>query len=806
MKNLNSPHISIGFVITLLVLILNAGVAYQSISSISENNRLEVHGDDVLIVLDDMLDTLKDLQLAQREYLLTKDDRYLESHRIDVTKLRERLKLLAQLKLDSPQLATFRATIDRKSNELIATVDRRKLTSLTIARRAELSQQGQQLLNELRQTVTDFHRIEHSHLVRLRSDSRKSLADTKIAFGISGLLDLILLCVLFILVSKDLTRRQQAEAKIQQYVAEFEGLYHTAPCGYHSLDIDGMFERVNRTELQMLGYEEDELIGNQNFGDLLTPESNRVFWENFVVAKHRGWIRDLEFQMIHKDGRVVPVSATAIVVNDEAGNYLTSRWTTIEIGERLRLRQQAKLSAEISQKIRQSLQLAEILQTAVDEVQKLLAVDRVLIFRLEPDGTGTVLQERVLPGYPSVMASKIVDPCFDRTYQAKYQQGRIYNVADITLAGFKTCYVEFLQQFGVKASAIVPIHLREELWGLLIVHHCQSTRHWLSNELEILVRLATQLGIALTQAQLLEREQLQRQELTRSNAELEQFAYVASHDLQEPLRMVISYLQLLERRYKDRLDDDASEFIGYAVDGAMRMQSLIQALLSYARLSSRPQPFELVDTDRVLQDALTNLQVAISESGAQITSEPLPKVWGDATQLTQLFQNLIANAIKFRQPETPPQIAIGVRQINLAAQVGRHHNLLGSSATGDLNPAATGSAWCFSIVDNGIGIAAQYRDRIFEIFRRLHSRIDYPGTGVGLAICKKIVERHGGKIWVESRDRRTQQTASDPAARLSVDDENGCALSYDDRGSVFSFIIPEVGSNPLQHDDKPPHH
>ena len=182
-------------------------------------------------------------------------------------------------------------------------------------------------------------------------------------------------------------------------------------------------------------------------------------------------------------------------------------------------------------------------------------------------------------------------------------------------------------------------------------------------------------------------------------------------------------------------------------------------------------------------------------------------MWGDATQLTQLFQNLIANAIKFRQPATPPQISIGVRQVNLATQVGRYSNLLSPPATGDLNTASTASAWCFTIVDNGIGIEAQYRERIFEIFRRLHSRSDYPGTGVGLAICKKIVERHGGKIWVESCDRRTQQTASDPdALRLTVADDKSYALSYNDRGSVFSFIIPEVGSNPPQHDDKPPHH
>ena len=323
----------------------------------------------------------------------------------------------------------------------------------------------------------------------------------------------------------------------------------------------------------------------------------------------------------------------------------------------MRLRQQARLSAEISQKIRQSLQLEEILHTAVEEVQKLLAVDRVLIFQLNPDGSGTVVQEQVTKDYPAVIASNIIDPCFDRSYHHSYTQGRIYTIADITKASLDPCYVEFLQKFGVKASAIVPIYLRAELWGLLIVHHCQAPRQWQPKEVEIMSQLTTQIGIALTQAQLLTQEQIQRQELVRSNAELEQFAHIASHDLQEPLRMVISYLQLLSRRYQGKLDPDADEFIAYAVDGAVRMQALIQALLSYARVSSRKQPFSAVKCGTVLQDAISNLHVAITESGAIISADPLPVVWGDATQLTQVFQNLIANAIKFRR-EIPPHIHI----------------------------------------------------------------------------------------------------------------------------------------------------
>jgi len=213
-------------------------------------------------------------------------------------------------------------------------------------------------------------------------------------------------------------------------------------------------------------------------------------------------------------------------------------------------------------------------------------------------------------------------------------------------------------------------------------------------------------------------------ELARSNSELERFAYVASHDLQEPLRMVTSYVQLLERRYKDKLDGDAHEFIGYAVDGSNRMKVLINDLLAYSRVGTRGKEFVLTDCEAVLEHSLDNLKVTIVENQAEITHDQLPRVVADEVQLEQLFQNLIANALKFRGPETP-QIHIGL--------------------------ARKEDNWIFSVKDNGIGIDPQYFDRIFIIFQRLHTRKKYEGTGIGLAVSKRIVERHGGRIWVESQ-------------------------------------------------------
>jgi chemotaxis family two-component system sensor kinase Cph1 len=215
----------------------------------------------------------------------------------------------------------------------------------------------------------------------------------------------------------------------------------------------------------------------------------------------------------------------------------------------------------------------------------------------------------------------------------------------------------------------------------------------------------------------------QAEELARSNRDLEQFAYVASHDLQEPLRMVAAYTQLLGERYAGTLDENANKYIHYAVEGALRMQTLVQDLLTFSRVGRNRERAEIA-SDAAVREALQNLQAALQESAAVVQHEGLPTVSADRTQLAQLFQNLIGNAIKFRGDKAPI--------INVSAE-------------------KISAEWVFSVSDNGIGIGAEYVEAIFVIFQRLHTRAEYPGNGVGLAICKKIVEQHGGRIWVESK-------------------------------------------------------
>jgi signal transduction histidine kinase len=275
---------------------------------------------------------------------------------------------------------------------------------------------------------------------------------------------------------------------------------------------------------------------------------------------------------------------------------------------------------------------------------------------------------------------------------------------------------------GLVSFAGYPLVLGEQLVGVLALFGTEPLSQETLDVLATVAEIITQ-GVERRRAE--ESLRLHAQELTRSNEELQQFAYVASHDLQEPLRMVASYTQLLARRYRGKLDADADEFIGYAVDGVNRMQRLIQDLLTYSRVGTRGREPSPCEAGQALQRAVDNLRTMIQETQGEVKAGPLPRVRADESQLIQLFQNLVSNALKFHGKEPP--------RVEVAAE-----------------PQGP-DFWRFTVKDNGLGIDPQYFDRIFIIFQRLHGREEYPGTGIGLAICKKIVERHGGRIGLESQ-------------------------------------------------------
>lgn len=302
-------------------------------------------------------------------------------------------------------------------------------------------------------------------------------------------------------------------------------------------------------------------------------------------------------------------------------------------------------------------------------------------------------------------------PGLDGLETARLMRGRekSRSVPIVFLTAFESNQLAMLEAYELGAvdylvKPFVPVVLRAKVMGLVELFRTTQEAQRQRDRLRVMM-----------------------EELTRSNRELEQFAYVASHDLKEPLRKVHVYLQLLQRRCGPALEEQARQFIGHAVDAAERMQVLVHDLLAYARVGSQAQPLRPVDAATAFDAALANLETAVRDSGARVTRGPLPTVLADGTQIVQLFQNLLDNAIKFRG-SLPPLV-------HAEAQ-------------------PEGTAWRFHVHDNGIGIDPRYADRLFVLFQRLHSRSDYPGTGIGLAICKKIVERHGGRIGLESEPGR----------------------------------------------------
>ena len=535
--------------------------------------------------------------------------------------------------------------------------------------------------------------------------------------------------------------RIRAQEKLQASEALYAGIFNHSAEIIFLLNVlpngEFAYETVNPAYEKVAGISKAKMVGKTQT-EVMPPPIAAQFQAHCHACLAKGEPISYEIAFDYSPGKQTYWHTTLVPIRSATGEIVklqgAARDITAEkqaVAEQIRLTRQQRLLAALILKIRRTLQFEDILKTAVTEIQNLFGVERVVVFSLFSDGSGKVIKEAVTPGFPAMQDQVIIDVDCRYRCQEKYEDGYVHAFADVDSAGFSPCYLRLLKQHQIRASLAVPIMVRtlgdrqntsERVYELLFVQQCTRTRNWTTDEIELLQQIAFQLSIALEQALMREQEIRQGQELVRSNAELEQFGYIISHDLQEPLQTIANYTKLLERRYPDKLDAKASRYINYVVDGAQRMQTQIQDLLSYSRLGRGQEPFELTDFNMVLAQALTNLQSSINQYQATVKASKLPILRADASQMVQLLQNLIGNALKYSN-QTP------LVQIQAEEQA---------------------SHWLFSVSDNGIGIDPKYAERIFEIFQRLHTQEEYPGTGIGLAICKKIVERHGGKIWVDS--------------------------------------------------------
>jgi PAS domain S-box-containing protein len=464
--------------------------------------------------------------------------------------------------------------------------------------------------------------------------------------------------------------------------------------------LDGVVTSWNPGAEAIYGYSADEVIGKPIF--MVIPPDRRQESEAILDQIKQGKrVHHLETERVRKDGKRVQISLSCSPIKDSKGKVLGASTISRDITQSKRAEHELRISQE---------RLALALQAGRSGSFEWDIANDVTVWSPETE--------------------------------------QLYGLSPGAFGGTREDWESLVvpeDRGGMQTALLQSLRTGELVAAWRIRRRDNGEIHWIDARAKVFLDPAglpvrmVGINVDITDRKRSQEELAMRaEELARSNSELQQFAYVASHDLQEPLRMVASYTQLLRKRYQGQLDADANEFIQYAVDGAVRMQRLINDLLAYSRVNTQGKEFAAVDCERLLEVALSNLKPSIEEAHAVITHDPLPTVQGDETQMGQLFQNLVGNAIKFHGSDPP--------RIHLAAQ-----------------PQAGG--WRFSVQDNGIGIEPENASRIFVIFQRLHTREEYPGTGMGLAISKKVVERHGGRIWVESQPGK---------------------------GSTFLFTLPEV--------------
>ena len=477
---------------------------------------------------------------------------------------------------------------------------------------------------------------------------------------------------------------------------------------------------MNEATVRVTGVPRAELIGTDFSTYFTEPEKAKAGYETVF---RDGSVTDYELEIRHRDGRVIPVLYNATVYRDEAGGVAGIFAAARDVTERKKAEEAIRRANEYNRSLIEA-SLDPLVTISADGMISDVNEATVRVTGLPREeliGTNFSLYftdpGRARAGYETVFRDGSV---IDYELDIRHRDGRVipvlYNASVYRdeaggVAGVFAAARDMTEQKRAEAALRTAYMDLDDRVKERTADLVEANRHL---EQEIAEHRATT-------------DQLRRksEELARSNEELQQFAYIASHDLQEPLRAISGFTELLERRYRGQIDERADRYINFIIDGTNQMQQIILDLLAYSRVQTKAHEFDLIDANRALEQALRNLQVTIRDRGARVTVDgPLPEIFADGIQITQVFQNLIGNALKFQKSGATPEIRVSA--------------------------AREGSDWVFSVADNGIGIDARHLGRIFMLFQRLHAKGDYEGTGIGLAICKRIVERHGGSIAVRS--------------------------------------------------------
>jgi PAS domain S-box-containing protein len=678
--------VQVAFGSAIVILLGVAAFSYRSMVLFSESGGRVRHSHEVLENLLELRYALQGIESSNRGFALTGEESYLKSHRATVSSVENRAAAVRELTADNPEQQGHLPGLERLAAQKIQFAERirglRREKGLAAAADVVRSGRGERLMAEFQLVAGEMQDEEVTLLVQRNAEVKRRFGQTRTVLIFGIVLALAITGASGWSVQRDSSRRRLVEEALreseQQYRMLLDGIQGYA---IFMMDPRGLIVSWNAGAERIKGYSADEILGH-NFSCFFPPED--IEWGRpeavLRMAAASGQYEE-QGMRVRKGGSRFLASVTCTALRDPAGN----------------LRGFSEISHDLSESKESEAKFRALLEAAPGAMVVVNKGGEIVLLNLQAEKQfgyhrGELVGQKVTNIIPEGFAERLLADALRSADDARATQIG----TGIELMGRRKDGSDFPVELMLS-----PLESAEGLLVTAAIRDITATR-------------------TKAEAHLLQKVE----ELNRSNQELAQFAYIASHDLQEPLRMVASYTQLLSKRYKGKLDSDADEFIAFAVDGATRMQRLIQDLLAYSRVGTKGR--DLVDTasEDALEQALTNLGGAIEEGGALVTHDPLPTVLADAGQLIQLFQNLVGNAIKYQSP--------GVPRVHISA-----------ARNGE-------KKWLFSVKDNGLGIDPRYFERIFGMFQRLHKRDEFAGTGIGLAICKRIVERHGGRISVES--------------------------------------------------------
>ena len=685
-KSQSNRTVQLSFGSAILALLALGAISYRSMDASMESGRWVRHTHEVIENLQDFLFAMQKVETSYRKFVITDSEQSLKEYRDGILRCEQAETSIRNLTVDNPtqqgRLPTLKKLADRKIQFAEEVIGLRRTKGWEAAADSIRGEAGQRIMDEFQGVVREMQEEELRLLGLRNAEVQRRFGQTKAVLILGTVLGVLIAVAAGWSVQRENLRRELAKEALRDSEEKFRMLLDgVRDYAIFTLDPQGNVASWNAGAERIKGYRADEIIG-QNFSrfypqndiDQGKPE------EELLIAATTGR-SEIEHWRVRKDGSRFWANVVITAARDSSGNLLGF----------------SEISCNITERKETEAKYQGLLEAAPDAM---VVVNQ--------DGNIVLL---------NVQAEKRFGYRRDELVGQKVKNIIPEGFAERLIAdGTRTAADALAQQIGTgielkgrrKDGSEFPIEImlspQESSDGMVVTAAIR----------DITQRKTSEEHLAKTM-----------EELQRSNEELGQFAYIASHDLQEPLRMVASYTQLLSRKYKGKLDADADEFISFAVDGARRMQGLIQDLLAYSRVGTKGRGLVDTSSEEALQQSLSNLRGAIEASGAQVTHDPLPGVLADRSQLIQLFQNLVGNAIKYQRT--------GIPTVHISA-----------SRNG-------GKKWIFSVQDNGMGIDSQYFAKIFDMFQRLHKREEFDGTGIGLAICKKIVERHGGSISVDSK-------------------------------------------------------